>query len=494
MKHTLSFGILLVAAAGAAQACGTHGTATQSFKSRDELLDPTTCAKCHEDHYRDWSGSMHAYASDDPVFLAMNARGQRETKGMLGDFCVKCHAPMAVREHKTTNGLDLANVDPKYKGITCFFCHTVDGTDTSDGGANDNPLHLANDIVMRGPFSDPVANSAHPAAYSALLDRDHLASSSMCGPCHDIVNGHGVAIERTFQEWQNTVFNREQSGATCGDCHTYQSPNLMPIAQAPNVFGRYYHAHDFPGVDLALTSFPADAGQNDAQKKSVQALLDSTIQSSLCVGEGSTGISVILDNVGAGHGIPSGSAQDRRLWVEVVAYAGGKMIYQSGVVPDGMAATKVADPDMWLLRDCMLDSQDNEVPMFWQAEKPSESYQLPGTATFDMASLAFFQTHIYQTYPQHGILSAAPDRVTMRVLLQPIGLDVLDDLIASNDLDQSYRSKMTTLQIGADLEWTPATQQGSYTDANRITFTCVTKTNSNFFPQVPAAPHVHCKP
>ena len=40
---------------------------------------------------------MHAYAAEDPVFLAMNARGQRETKGALGDFCVKCHAPMAVQ-------------------------------------------------------------------------------------------------------------------------------------------------------------------------------------------------------------------------------------------------------------------------------------------------------------------------------------------------------------------------------------------------------------
>ena len=39
---------------------------------------------------------MHAYAAEDPVFLAMNQRGQRETNGELGDFCVQCHAPVAV--------------------------------------------------------------------------------------------------------------------------------------------------------------------------------------------------------------------------------------------------------------------------------------------------------------------------------------------------------------------------------------------------------------
>src|SRR6266581_6039630 len=81
-------------------ACTSH-TPEQpppALLARAEMLDPTTCQKCHADHYRDWSGSMHAYASDDPVFLAMNKRGQRETSGALGSFCVKCHAPMAVRE------------------------------------------------------------------------------------------------------------------------------------------------------------------------------------------------------------------------------------------------------------------------------------------------------------------------------------------------------------------------------------------------------------
>ena len=51
---------------------------------------------------------MHAYAAEDPVFLAMNQRLQRETGGALGDFCVRCHAPMAVREGATRDGLDLA--------------------------------------------------------------------------------------------------------------------------------------------------------------------------------------------------------------------------------------------------------------------------------------------------------------------------------------------------------------------------------------------------
>ena len=97
----------LLALSVAAGGCGDFDRPTLT---RQELLDPETCQDCHPDHYREWSGSMHAYASDDPVFLAMNQRGQRETGGELGDFCVKCHAPMAVLEGATTDGLDMASV------------------------------------------------------------------------------------------------------------------------------------------------------------------------------------------------------------------------------------------------------------------------------------------------------------------------------------------------------------------------------------------------
>ena len=54
----------------------------------ETLQDPNTCTECHPKHFQQWSGSMHAYASEDPVFIAMNKRGQRETGNALGDFCV----------------------------------------------------------------------------------------------------------------------------------------------------------------------------------------------------------------------------------------------------------------------------------------------------------------------------------------------------------------------------------------------------------------------
>ena len=78
----MKWATLLLGSVCALAACGGEPT----YLTREELLDPQACQKCHPDHFTDWSGSMHAYASDDPLFVAMNRRGQRETGGALGTF------------------------------------------------------------------------------------------------------------------------------------------------------------------------------------------------------------------------------------------------------------------------------------------------------------------------------------------------------------------------------------------------------------------------
>src|SRR6267142_2170793 len=149
----------------------------QTELTREQLLDPQSCAGCHKDQFNDWAGSMHAYASNDPVFLAMNKRGQRETNGSLGKFCVNCHAPIAVREGKTTDGLNLEQLETKYKGVTCYFCHSIESVD----GTHDAAVTLANDGVLRGSFSNPSPNGRpHKSEYSELLDRDSAKSSATC--------------------------------------------------------------------------------------------------------------------------------------------------------------------------------------------------------------------------------------------------------------------------------------------------------------------------
>ena len=262
-------------AAGLAAACSGDGggapPADTTPYAREKLLDPETCKECHQDHFREWSGSMHAYASTDPVFRAMNARGQKETNGALGDFCVKCHAPMAVNEH-ATDGTDIESVPKQLQGITCYFCHNV----TSVTDTHNNPLVLANDQTMRGPILEPLKYKGHAAEYSKLFDDDvsraHFESSNLCGACHDIVvPGHfsgasqDVPLEQTFAEWKGSVFADDSTAknkvvlncTSGGTCHMAREKNVpianppLPHPTMPTRVAR--HVHDFPAVDTALT-------------------------------------------------------------------------------------------------------------------------------------------------------------------------------------------------------------------------------------------------
>jgi hypothetical protein len=50
-----------------------------------------------------------------------------------------------------------------------------------------------------------------------------------------------------------------------------------------------------------------------------------------------------------------------------------------------------------------------------------------------------------------------PDRITAEVRVQPIGLEILDELVASGDLDPAVRDAMPTFTLAPTrLEWTPA--------------------------------------
>src|ERR1700733_12375403 len=214
------------------------GGGDQTVLSAEQLQDPATCLQCHPQHHGQWSGSMHAYASVDPVFVAMNKRGQRETSNQLGTFCVQCHAPMAVALG-VTNGTDFdpAKLTPATTGVTCYFCHDV----AKVNGDHNNPIQLAMDSTMHGGLTNPVSSPAHHSVYDPIMDSDSN-DSSMCGSCHDIITpavpGHGpggVALERTFAEWKTTFFSdaNPMHHLSCGGCHMPSSTDV--VADAPGL-------------------------------------------------------------------------------------------------------------------------------------------------------------------------------------------------------------------------------------------------------------------
>ena len=54
--------------------------------------------------------------------------------------------------------------------------------------------------------------------------------------------------------------------------------------------------------------------------------------------------------------------------------------------------------------------------------------------------------------------------MTARLRMRPIGMDVLQDLVDSGDLDPAIVAQMPTLTFGAQIEWTPERR----TDEDRL--------------------------
>ncbi len=431
MRRALLLALLLPASA-----CDDEPAppAPKPAPSEATLRDPQSCARCHPDHVRQWSGSMHAYSSRSPVFRAMLQKGQRETGGAVGALCLGCHAPLAVEAGIGLDAASLDAADPSLIGITCWYCHTV----TSIDGDHNAMLGRTSDGALRGGLPAPLATEAHGNRYSPLHDRTRPDSSALCGTCHDVVLPGGLRLERTFVEWKETLYAHEEDEESlpCGACHMEGREGRA--ADVPGAPLRRIHDHSMAGVDVAFTEFP----EREAQRALVQEALDTTIVAQLCVG--GTQAELTLENVAAGHSFPSGAALHRRLWVELRAFRGEAEIFSTGVVPDGASPSESDDPNLWLFRDKVFGADGDEVHMAWEVAS-LESRALPGPTARDVLDPAWQETHVARSYT----FPERPDRVQARVRLTPFGSEELDALVASGDLSAAHRAAMPTYTLAS---------------------------------------------
>ena len=408
----------------------------------EQLLDPQACASCHPRATDEWEGSMHAYASTDPVFRALVAKGQEATDGALGSLCVTCHAPMAVRLGATEDGLDLDDVPDELQGVTCVACHFADSVEA----LHNNQVTLADDGVMRGAWDDPLETPAHGSAYSPLLDRDTPESSELCGACHDVVLPNGLHIEQTYLEWSESVFATQPNLMLgCGGCHMRGRQGFG--ADVPGAPARELHDHSMPGVDVALSPWPRREQQRAMVESSLNGSLTADLQATL--GPGGLVFDYTLENVGSGHGFPSGAAHNRRVWVEFEAWRGDQRVASSGVPVRGEPVLDRDDPDLWMMRDILYDAAGDEVRHTWEAVTMDKVQLQPGL-TADPTDPDF----VHSVTGSYQVLGAPPDRARARVRVRPFGLDLVLPMVEEGYLDQDAVRAMPTFTLeGTVREW-----------------------------------------
>ncbi len=435
----------------------------------EQLEDPGTCMTCHPTHYDQWSGSMHAYASDDPVFLAMNKRGQREAQ--LGTFCVQCHAPMAVALGLTDGtDFDPTTLPPAARGITCYFCHDVESIQAD----HNNGLVLALDQTMRGGAANPVHTPAHDSLNDPMM-ATATNNSTMCGSCHDVITPapNNVPIERTYTEWQASLFANNDPmhhlPLTCTGCHMISSTNVIADKPGLDVPLRTngFHEHVWPGIDQALTPFPnTDVMAMDIARDLAPAvtiisptpITGPPIPGGICLNPDGT-LTVRMVSIGPGHSWPTGAAQDRRAWLEVQAFDASNNLMLDTSVPAGQDPD---DPDPQLASggdrfwDRTYKSDGTPAHFFWDVA--AENTQLPAMVPPTL-KVAITLMGDHSTTATFNIANfSMVDHITTKMRILPYSYGVLNDLVSSGDLDPSFVAMDQPLDIeGTERTWTRAT-------------------------------------
>ena len=173
--------------------------------------------------------------------------------------------------------------------------------------------------------------------------------------------------------------------------HTQCCGQSELLAGTPGVSGKIHES-----TSSSCGKFCWPVGQQlknqeaDQQREEIERLLDSSLLAELCVHEDPTSyrIDVTLENVAAGHSFPSGSTQDRRVWVELKLYGSDELLWSSGVVDEDQAVAELDDPNLWLIRSVMRNEAGEEVHSFWEAAS-TEGELLEAPSTNDITDPNF---------------------------------------------------------------------------------------------------------
>lgn len=343
---------------------------------------PRDCQTCHPVHFREWQGSIMHYGAMSPVFNALELTLEQLSEGAFAadsdnpNFCVGCHSPTAAYNEELPPFSANLSVPARdhlselsREGLSCDFCHSVsepdlDHSPLGDGIANMS-LRFAPTDTKYGPFPGAEANTYHEARPSGFL-----RSAEFCGSCHDvripvrdpITDEPFQRLENLFTEWRSGPYATDNNPygrvVTCQDCHMSLYPQTDPgvrprirVAGDEDAPEREHAIHAFtavtipfmddprfPNVDTTrMDTFGYPLGQQQRREQMIGAAVTLTLEPTAdAIGADATSIPIrmILENVGAGHRVPSGFSQEREVWVELRVMDDVGVIYESGVLHD----------------------------------------------------------------------------------------------------------------------------------------------------------------
>jgi hypothetical protein len=168
-------------------------------------------------------------------------------------------------------------------------------------------------------------------------------------------------------------------------------------------------------------------------------------------------LTVRMDTISTGHMYPSGAAQDRRSWLEVIAYdATNAIVFSSGMVGPTQDPEDLADPNLNGFWDRTFKSDGSPAHFFWDIAT-YDSKLLKPPITLDPNAMGY--DHSTTATFNLGASYANVDHITARIRTRPFAYAALDELVSSGDLDATLASSLKTLDsLGGSATWTNASK------------------------------------
>jgi hypothetical protein len=315
-KNYIFFGLILLSALLSLalldqKPAGDRALATRKY---DDFQPPRLCSSCHPDIYQQWTQAMmsqaytHHWDEIEYFKLAVPHAEKDPVVAGVKAGCNGCHAPLAFLAGDVPPPPPAKNSRAN-ESVSCDLCHTIIGFE------GDVP-HNYNWIVEPGRKKQGPRGGKNSPEHD-LVKSDFLATAEFCGTCHNEKSPYGVWVKATHLEWKEGPYARQ--GVRCHDCHmTYAEGKRATMTEPlPDVRQHLFHgAHD-PGKVRGTIELRIHPNVREAEP-------GETIK-----------LTLVLFNQKTGHAFPTGSVEDRLVWLHVEAIDSKGNVYHLPVDKKG---------------------------------------------------------------------------------------------------------------------------------------------------------------